>query len=94
MWPTAVVGVVHHRHRSGWRKRGGEPRLFVCGLSLGHNRVGLGERRQKCFFVVWKTGRAFSLVGSALVRFAFIWWLIEKIVDSPLEFVDSLLELL
>jgi len=29
------------------------------------------------FFTVW-TGQAFSLVGSALVRFALIWWLTEK----------------
>jgi DHA3 family macrolide efflux protein-like MFS transporter len=29
------------------------------------------------FFAVW-TGQAFSLVGSALVRFALIWWLTER----------------
>jgi DHA3 family macrolide efflux protein-like MFS transporter len=29
------------------------------------------------FFTVW-TGQAFSLVGSALVRFALIWWLTER----------------
>ncbi len=29
------------------------------------------------FFIVW-TGQAFSLVGSALVRFALIWWLTEE----------------
>jgi len=29
------------------------------------------------FFTIW-TGQAFSLVGSALVRFALIWWLTEE----------------
>jgi DHA3 family macrolide efflux protein-like MFS transporter len=35
-------------------------------------------RRWKApFLIVW-TGQAFSLVGSALVRFALIWWLTER----------------
>ena len=29
------------------------------------------------FFTIW-TGQAFSLVGSALVRFGLIWWLTER----------------
>ena len=29
------------------------------------------------FFAIW-TGQAFSLVGSALVQFALIWWLTER----------------
>ena len=42
----------------------------------------MDERRWKIpFFTMW-TGQAFSLVGSALVRFALIWWLTEE-TGSP-----------
>jgi DHA3 family macrolide efflux protein-like MFS transporter len=37
--------------------------------------AGWGWKRR--FFIIWG-GQAFSLVGSALVRFALIWWLTEK----------------
>ena len=33
-------------------------------------------RWKAAFFTIW-TGQAFSLVGSALVQFALIWWLTE-----------------
>ncbi len=36
---------------------------------------------QKRFYTIW-IGQAFSMVGSALVRFALIWWLTEK-TKSP-----------
>lgn len=36
-----------------------------------------GSRWKAPFFTLWM-GQAFSLVGSALVRFALIWWLTEK----------------
>ncbi len=36
---------------------------------------------QARFLIIW-VGQAFSLVGSALVRFALIWWLTEQ-TGSP-----------
>jgi DHA3 family macrolide efflux protein-like MFS transporter len=40
-----------------------------------------GKRWQPRFFAIW-SGQAISLVGSALVQFALIWWLTET-TDSP-----------
>jgi DHA3 family macrolide efflux protein-like MFS transporter len=45
------------------------------------------------FFVVW-TGQAFSLVGSALVRFALIWWLTEETGSATTLATASLVSLL
>lgn len=41
------------------------------------------------FFTIW-VGQAFSLVGSALVRFALIWWLTEE-TNSPVVLTTSTL---
>jgi DHA3 family macrolide efflux protein-like MFS transporter len=40
-------------------------------------QISLGERWRPRFFTIW-TGQAFSMVGSALVRFAVIWWLTKE----------------
>jgi DHA3 family macrolide efflux protein-like MFS transporter len=48
------------------------------GWRLAGEAKSIDSRRwQGPFFIVW-TGQAFSLVGSALVRFALIWWLTEE----------------
>jgi len=51
------------------------------------------ERWKGRFFVVW-TGQAFSLVGSALVRFALIWWLTEETGSATTLATASLVSLL
>ena len=37
----------------------------------------IGLNWKKRFYTIW-IGQAFSMVGSALVRFALIWWLTEE----------------
>jgi DHA3 family macrolide efflux protein-like MFS transporter len=44
---------------------------------LEANTTSGAQDWRRPFFIVW-TGQAFSLVGSALVRFALIWWLTEE----------------
>jgi DHA3 family macrolide efflux protein-like MFS transporter len=45
------------------------------------------------FFTIW-TGQAFSLVGSALVRFALIWWMTEATGSATVLAMSSLVALL
>lgn len=45
------------------------------------------------FFTIW-TGQAFSLVGSALVQFALIWWLTQKTGSATILATVSLVALL
>jgi hypothetical protein len=53
-----------------YRSRNGQPTTLQRVLTPSPNW-------QRPFFSVW-AGQAFSLVGSALVRFALIWWLTEQ----------------
>jgi MFS family permease len=53
-----------------YRSRNGQPTTLQRVLTLSPNW-------QRPFFTVW-AGQALSLVGSALVRFALIWWLTEQ----------------
>ena len=45
------------------------------------------------FFVIW-TGQAFSLIGSALVQFALVWWLTQKTGSATILATASLVGLL
>ena len=45
------------------------------------------------FFTIW-TGQAFSLVGSALVRFALIWWLTEQTGSATVLTTASIVSML
>ena len=45
------------------------------------------------FFVIW-TGQAFSLIGSALVQFALVWWLTQKTGSATILATASLVALL
>ncbi len=45
------------------------------------------------FFIIW-TGQAFSLVGSAIVQFALIWWLTQKTGSATVLATASLVGLL
>jgi DHA3 family macrolide efflux protein-like MFS transporter len=56
-----------------------------------HNESGLGW--QVRFFTIW-TGQTFSLVGSALVRFALIWRLTEETGSAAVLAMASLVALL
>jgi MFS transporter, DHA3 family, macrolide efflux protein len=51
------------------------------------------ERWAAKFFTIW-TGQAFSLVGSALVQFALIWWLTQKTGSATILATVSLVALL
>jgi DHA3 family macrolide efflux protein-like MFS transporter len=51
------------------------------------------ERWATKFFTIW-TGQAFSLVGSALVQFALIWWLTQKTGSATILATVSLVALL
>lgn len=52
-----------------------------------------GRGWQRRFFTIW-TGQAFSLVGSALVRFALIWWLTEKTESATVLTTSTLVSML
>src|SRR3972149_1652840 len=45
------------------------------------------------FFVVW-TGQAFSLVGSALVQFALVWWLTKETGSATILATSTLIAML
>jgi DHA3 family macrolide efflux protein-like MFS transporter len=51
------------------------------------------ERWAAKFFTIW-TGQAFSLVGSALVQFALVWWLTQKTGSATVLATVSLVALL
>lgn len=51
------------------------------------------ERWAAKFFTIW-TGQAFSLVGSALVQFALVWWLTQKTGSATILATVSLVALL
>ena len=53
----------------------------------------LPDRWAAKFFTIW-TGQAFSLVGSALVQFALIWWLTRKTGSATILATVSLVALL
>jgi DHA3 family macrolide efflux protein-like MFS transporter len=53
----------------------------------------LPERWAAKFFTIW-TGQAFSLVGSALVQFALVWWLTQKTGSATILATVSLVALL
>jgi MFS transporter, DHA3 family, macrolide efflux protein len=51
------------------------------------------ERWAAKFFTIW-TGQAFSLVGSALVQFALVWWLTQKTGSATILATSTLVALL
>jgi DHA3 family macrolide efflux protein-like MFS transporter len=51
------------------------------------------ERWAPRFFTIW-TGQAFSLIGSALVQFALVWWLTQKTGSATVLATASLVALL
>ena len=51
------------------------------------------ERWAARFFVIW-TGQAFSLLGSALVQFALVWWLTAKTGSATILATSTLVALL
>jgi DHA3 family macrolide efflux protein-like MFS transporter len=53
----------------------------------------LPERWAVKFFTIW-TGQAFSLVGSALVQFALVWWITQKTGSATILATVSLVALL
>ena len=52
-------------------------------------QTAVGERWRPRFFTIWG-GQAFSMVGSALVRFALIWWLTKETDSATVLTTSSL----
>ena len=53
----------------------------------------VGQKWRVRFFTVW-TGQAFSMVGSALVRFTLIWWLTERTGSATVLTTASIVSIL
>ena len=51
------------------------------------------ERWAPKFFTIW-IGQAFSLIGSALVQFALVWWLTQKTGSATILATATLVALL
>jgi DHA3 family macrolide efflux protein-like MFS transporter len=62
-------------------------------LCLTEGIITQSQKWRIPFFTVW-TGQAFSLVGSALVRFALIWWLTEETGSATTLAVASVVTML
>ena len=72
------------------RKTGGWPKNYDRKQEMTDAQRGPWKGR---FFTIW-TGQALSLMGSALVRFALIWWMTETTGSATVLTVSTLVALL